>query len=79
MSEKLHRWASSIDGLRMVTLERRIWRWEVRALGKGGWIINWWSPWSWLRPVARKHMTLAEAQAEKNRYMRAALDRLAAP
>lgn len=80
MAEKLRRWVSSIDGQRMVTLQRRVWRWELVALAKDGWIVNWSrSPLDWLRPIARKHMTLGEAQAQKNAYMRAALDRLAAP
>lgn len=72
-------WISPIDGERMVTLQVRVWRWEVRALAADGWIVNWSrSPLDWLRPMARKHLTMSEAQAAKTRYLRAMLDRLAA-
>jgi hypothetical protein len=54
------------NGVRYVTMERRIWRWRKREFKDDGWIIHWWSPWSWLRPRARKHVVFGGINKPEN-------------
>lgn len=53
------------NGRTYSTIERRIWRWQTDEFRHNGWIIHWWSLWSWLRPRARRHIIVGGISHER--------------